>query len=231
MPDFSLILPAAGSSTRFGSPVNKLFQFLAGQPVLLRTLRAFANRPDVSQIVIPCHDRSKIENCVAMLDENSREKVILCKGGDCRAGSVKAGIETSSPKIEWMAVHDAARPLISDEVINRTFQAAQKFGAAGAALPVNLTIKEVSGPQPIKVIRTVPRQNLWAMQTPQIARRADYLKCFANCPIPLAEVTDDMQVLELGNLPVTLVPGDERNLKITSPNDLLIAEMILNSRV
>ena len=127
----------------------------------------------------------------------------------------------------WVAVHDAARPLVSSDVIDRTLSAAVAHGAAAAALPVHLTIKQASGSLPAKVDRTVPRQNLWAMQTPQIGRREDFLKCFAACPIPLADVTDDMQLLELCGLPVWLVEGEERNLKITTPIDLQIAESLL----
>ena len=165
-----------------------------------------------------------MKQCVTLLPEAQQKKITICNGGDCRAGSVRAGIQASSPDIEWIAVHDAARPLISSDVIDRTFSAAVNHGAAAAAMPVHLTIKQATGPLPARVDHTVPRQNLWAMQTPQIARRADFLKCFAGCPIPLADVTDDMQLLELCGLPVWLVEGEERNLKITTPIDLQIAE-------
>jgi len=231
MPDFSVILPAAGSSSRFGGPVSKLFQPLAGLPVLAWTVRAFAARNDVPQIVIPSHDRPAVEQSLQTLPQSQQEKILICPGGDCRAGSVRAGIEASLKDIEWIAVHDAARPLVSSELIDRVLAAAVIHGAAAAAMPAHLTIKQAAGPLPARVQRTIPRRDLWAMQTPQIARRADYLRCFATCPVPLAEVTDDMQLLELQDLPVWLVQGEERNLKITTPTDISLADLWSRSLV
>jgi 2-C-methyl-D-erythritol 4-phosphate cytidylyltransferase len=92
---------------------------------------------------------------------------------------------------------------------------------------VALTIKEAVGPLPARVGRTVPRERLWAMQTPQVAGRAALLRAFENCPIPLAQVTDDVQLIELAGGEVWLVPGEERNLKITTRMDLRVAEMLL----
>src|SRR5258706_402013 len=107
--------------------------------------------------------------------------------------------------------------------------AASTHGAAVPALPVSLTIKQAHGPLPARVEKTIPRENLWAMQTPQIMRRADLLNAFKNCPIPLAQVTDDVQLIELAGGQVWLVAGEERNLKITTPIDLKIAEILLAS--
>jgi 2-C-methyl-D-erythritol 4-phosphate cytidylyltransferase len=228
MVDFSVILPAAGSSTRFGSPVNKLLQDLGGLPVLTRTLLQFAQRADVREIVIATHDRVAALQCVEKLRPALREKIRLCAGGTCRAGSVRAGLEAVANGIEWVAVHDAARPLVSQEVIDRTFSAANQHGAAAAALPVHLTIKQAIGPLPAPVQRTLPREQLWAMQTPQAMRREDLAQAFANCPIPLEQVTDDVQLLELAEKRVWLVPGDERNIKITTQLDLQIARGLLS---
>jgi 2-C-methyl-D-erythritol 4-phosphate cytidylyltransferase len=94
-------------------------------------------------------------------------------------------------------------------------------------MPVSLTIKRATGPLPARVECTVPRQNLWAMQTPQIARRADLLDAYARCPIPLDQVTDDVQLIELAGGQVWLAPGDERNLKITTQMDLIVARMLM----
>jgi 2-C-methyl-D-erythritol 4-phosphate cytidylyltransferase len=131
------------------------------------------------------------------------------------------------PEIQWIAVHDAARPLVSRELIDRTFAAARQYGAAVPAMPVSLTVKQADGPLPAKVQRTLPRHTLWAMQTPQAMRRADLLEAYARCPLPLDQVTDDVQLLEFIQKEVWLIPGEERNLKITSPADLRIAEMLL----
>lgn len=132
-------------------------------------------------------------------------------------------------QVEWVAVHDAARPLISQELIDRTLAAAMEHGSAVPAMPVTLTIKQAAGPLPARVDRTIPRQNLWAMQTPQIARREDLEDAFAKCVLPLEQVTDDVQLLELSGREVWLVSGEERNLKITTPLDLTIAAMLLQN--
>ena len=159
-----------------------------------------------------------------MLREALRsEKVRLCDGGPSRAHSVWNALKRVDAGIEWVAVHDAARPLVSQDLIHRTLAAAVLHGAAVAAMPVHLTIKQATGPLPARVERTIPRQQLWAMQTPQIMRRADLLRAFETCPIALDQVTDDVQLLELGGQEVWLVAGEERNLKITTAMDLKIA--------
>ena len=133
-----------------------------------------------------------------------------------------SGLKMIPDALEWVAVHDAARPLVSQELINRTLAAAIEHGAAVPALPVTLTIKQPP-PLPARVVRTVPRHDLWAMQTPQVMRRRALLDAFDRCPLPLEQVTDDVQLLELIGTEVWLVAGDERNLKITTPTDLIVA--------
>jgi len=117
--------------------------------------------------------------------------------------------------------------LVSQALIDRTFAASIAHGAAVPALPVSLTIKQAAGPLPAKVVRTIPRHDLWAMQTPQTMRRADLQAAFESCPLRLSEITDDAQLLELAGKEVWLVMGEERNLKITTPADRRIAEMHL----
>jgi len=224
---FAVIIPAAGRATRFGAGKSKLFVPLCGQPVLTRTLAAFAGRADVQQIVVATADRDAVGQCVDLLPKSLQLKVHICPGGECRAQSVAAAAGAVSDSIDWVAVHDAARPLVSNELISRAFSAATAHGAAAAAMPVGLTIKQCDGPLPAPVRRTVPRHDLWAMQTPQAMRRRDLLDALAACPIPLADVTDDVQLLELCGKPVWLVEGEQRNIKITTPMDLQIAEALL----
>src|SRR3954468_24925979 len=196
MSQFAVILPAAGSSTRFGG--NKLRHHLGGLPVIARSALAFVGRGDVSLVIMPTRPQvaEKLpDELHPSLAEHGR-KIKLCAGGECRAASVLNALREVPPEIEWVAVHDAARPLVSQRLIDATFAAAVERGAAVPALPVSLTIKQASGPLPAKVQRTVPRRELWAMQTPQVMRRADLLDAFASCPIPLDEVTDDVQLLE-----------------------------------
>jgi 2-C-methyl-D-erythritol 4-phosphate cytidylyltransferase len=221
MPPFAVIIPAAGSSTRFGGPRNKLLEPLAGRPVLARTVDAFLQRADVAQVILP----TGLHGLADLLPPDPR--ILIRPGGESRAHSVQNGLTAITSSVDWVAVHDGARPLLSQDLIDRTLAAAVQHGAAVPALPVSLTIKQATGPLPARVERTVPRQNLWAMQTPQIMRRDALAQAFANCPIPLAQITDDVQLIELAGGQVWLVPGEERNLKITTPTDLKVAESLL----
>ena len=227
MAEFAVILPAAGSSSRYGVR-NKLAEDLGGRPVLLRSIDAFAARADHDvKLILVAADQRMRHWLSPRLHEYDRDLVRLCPGGDCRAASVLAALRQVPEDIEWVAVHDAARPLVSGALIDRTFAAAVEHGAAAAARPVSLTIRESTGPLPSRGGRTIPRQRLCAMQTPQAMRRIDLLEAFAACSLPLEQITDDVQVLELANLPVWLVAGEEANVKITTPLDMALARAVL----
>ncbi len=215
---FALILPAAGRSTRFGGPRNKLLEPLAGVPVIARALAPFLARPDLVAALIPCSDAPGLTDALP-----ADPRLTCCPGGETRAHSVLSALERVPESVEWVAVHDAARPLTSPALIDATLAAARQHGAAVPALPVALTIKQADGPLPARVLRTVPRHALWAMQTPQVMRRADLLDAYARCPVPLEQVTDDVQLLELAGHDVWLVPGEERNLKMTTAVDVHLA--------
>ncbi len=218
MERFAVIIPAAGTSTRFGAGRNKLLESLAGETVLGRTIRAF-DRPDVAGIFV----------ATGIRDFAFQRHVVLCPGGACRAASVLSALEAVPNDIEWVAVHDAARPLVSAGLIDRTFEAAIQYGTAIPAMPVALTVKQAGGPLPAKVQRTLPRHTLWTMQTPQAMRRSDLLDAFRQCAVPLEQITDDAQLLELSGRDVWLIDGEERNLKITTSQDTLVAEALLRS--
>jgi len=220
-PQCAVIIPAAGSSSRFGGPRNKLLETLDGRAVIARTVETFLARSDVARVVLP----TGLSELSTLLRHDPR--ILLCAGGETRAHSVWEGLKNVPESIEWVAVHDGARPLVSQELIDRTLAAAKAYGAAVPALAVALTIKQAHGPLPAMVEKTIPRENLWAMQTPQVARRADLLRAFETCPIPLARVTDDVQLIELAGGHVWLVAGEERNLKITTPLDLKLAHVLL----
>jgi 2-C-methyl-D-erythritol 4-phosphate cytidylyltransferase len=232
MSRFAVIIPAAGSSNRFGS--NKLAAGLGGRTVLQRSLTAFLRRTDVAHVVIATSDFAAAHDALTRAPFSpallANERLNFCPGGASRAHSVANALGVVPKEIDWVAVHDAARPLVSAELIDRTLAAAYEHGAAAPAMAVSYTIKRATGPLPAVVRETVPRQDLWAMQTPQIMRREDLAAAIARCPIPLDQVTDDAQLLELIGKPVWLVPGDETNLKITLPMDLMLAEMLLAER-
>jgi 2-C-methyl-D-erythritol 4-phosphate cytidylyltransferase len=219
MSTFALILPAAGKSTRFGGPRNKVLEFLGDHRVISHAMTPFLARADLAKVIIACADPADL---AATLPPNDR--IEYCTGGPSRAHSVLEALRRVATEVEWVAVHDAARPLISAELIDQTLSAAKRHGAAVPALAVALTIKQATGPLPAPVQRTIPRHALWAMQTPQIMRRIDLLEAFEKCPIPLDQVTDDVQLLELIHKPVWLIPGEEKNLKVTTAIDMVIAK-------
>jgi 2-C-methyl-D-erythritol 4-phosphate cytidylyltransferase len=224
-----IVLPAAGSSSRFGAPRSKLVQDLCGKPVIAHALAVFLARNDVQQVVIAAGDDSDVarEEHPAWRKLLADPRVRRVPGGATRAHSVLQALRAMESAIEWVAVHDAARPLVSQRLIDRTLELAKLHGAAVPALPVALTIKRADAPLPARVQCTVPRHELWAMQTPQIARRGDLLDAFARCPIPLEEVTDDVQLIELADKEVWLAPGEERNLKITTQLDMIVARHLI----
>jgi len=230
MEQFAVLLPAAGRSVRFGGPRSKLLEPLDGMPVIRRAIEAFTIRPDVACIVVAIGvDQSPHE----LLGSNKvgplHPKLRFTPGGANRAESVRRALQQVPADVAWIAVHDAARPLVSQPLIDRIFAAAIEYGAAVPALPVQLTVKQAQGPLPAKVQRTLPRHTLWAMQTPQVMRRTDLLDAYTKCSLPLEEVTDDVQLLELVGHDVWLVAGDEQNIKITTPSDLRLAELLLGS--
>lgn len=222
----SVILPAAGASTRFGA--NKLTADLAGTPVIVHTLGAYLHRDDVEELILATRDRAALESAIARSSDADailhHPKLRWTLGGDSRAHTVQLAAEETNA--DWLAIHDAARPLVTQALIDRVFRAALTHGAAAPALPVQLTIKQARGPLPAPIQRTVPRNELFAMQTPQVMRRTDLLLALSQCPLPLDQITDDVQLLELIELPVLLVEGEERNLKITTPLDLQLAELL-----
>ena len=219
MSKFSLILPAAGKSTRFGGPRNKVLELLGEQRVIAHAMSAFLLREDLAKVIVACADPAEL---TPLLPGDPR--IECCTGGPSRAHSVREALKRVPVDVAWVAVHDAARPLVSTRLIEQTLGAARQYGAAVPALAVTLTIKQADGPLPARVQRTIPRHALWAMQTPQIMRRTDLLDAFEKCPIPLEQVTDDVQLLELAGHAVWLVPGEERNLKVTTAIDMVLAK-------
>ncbi|MGN6726513.1 MAG: IspD/TarI family cytidylyltransferase, partial [Tepidisphaeraceae bacterium] len=247
MPSVAVILPAAGRSVRYGR--DKLAETIAGRSVYARSAGAFLDRlgRDVACVVfvlppgadprtvLPPDLLERVEDALtesadALAESASdakRRTILFAHGGASRAESVLNGVRAVPAEIPFVAVHDAARPLVSATLIERKFAHAIEHGSAIPALPVKLTIKQARGPLPAKVQQTLPRASLWEMQTPQVVRRQDLLSAYAACQVPLEQVTDDAQELETAGLPVWLVPGEEANLKITTPQDLRLAEQLL----
>jgi 2-C-methyl-D-erythritol 4-phosphate cytidylyltransferase len=217
------IVVAGGRSVRFGR--DKILEMLGGKRVIAWPVETFLARTDVACVVVvtPAHDESMERDVKETLPRDSR--IRYTHGGPTRAHSVREGARAVPETVEWLAIHDAARPLISQGLIDRTLETAVAHGAAVPALPVPTTIKEAEG---ARVVRTLPRRALWATQTPQIMRRLALLEAFERCPMPFEQITDDVQLLELMGAEVRLVEGEARNLKLTEPVDLELARLWLN---
>ncbi len=226
MAKFAVILPAAGRSSRFRDQhYKKPFIQLGGRAVWLHSAERFLGRDDVAQVilVISPEDREdfhfKFGSNVAILG------IDVVDGGAERADSVEAGLARVKPEIEFVCVHDAARPCLADQWINEIFQTAQKTDAAIMAIPINGTLKRVGKDK--KIEETVARDQLWEAQTPQVFRRQLLLEAYAKRGD--FQATDDAQLVERIGHPVTIVSGSPINMKITTKQDLRLAEQLLKA--
>ena len=226
MARFGVILVAAGQSSRFrDANYKKPFAPLAGRPVWLHSAEKFTDRDDVKQVVVvvaPEDREAFLEKFGASL---AFMGITLAEGGAERADSVKNGLEKLAPEIDIVAIHDAARPCLATEWIDRVFAAGANTGAAILATPVVSTLKRVG---PDHVIReTVDRTGLWEAQTPQVFSRSLLERAFAAAAGRPA--TDEAGLIEALGHPVTVVPDSPINLKITSREDLRLAEQALKA--
>jgi len=226
MARFGVILVAAGRSSRFqDTNYKKPFAPLAGRPVWLHAAEKFTDRDDVKQVVIvvaPEDREAFLEKFGANL---AFMGIALAEGGAERADSVKAGLEKLGPDIDHVAIHDAARPCIATEWVDRVFATGAKTGAAILATPVVSTLKRVG--QDHVIMETVDRTGLWEAQTPQVFSRPLLEKAFTAAAGKPA--TDEASLVEAIGHAVTVVPGSPINLKITTRDDLRLAEQALKA--
>ena len=213
------IIAAAGESRRMGG-IDKVFVPLGGKPALARVIDTFQKCKLVDQIVVVVNAKN-IEKCRKLVAEERWSKVSdVCAGGRRRQDSVAAGLKLLN--CQWVVIHDGARPLVTKDLIERGLKAAEETGAAIAAIPVTDTIK-VAGDDRI-VLETPPRQNLWAVQTPQVFRVDIIARAYEQTK---GEVTDDASLVEGLGFRVKLYMGSYDNIKITNSDDLALAEVLL----
>ncbi len=226
MPKFAVILPAAGRSTRFKDRhYKKPFVPLANRAVWIHAAERFLNREDVAQVilVISPEDREDFNDKFAANVQILGIQVV--EGGAERADSVGKALARVKPEIEYVCVHDAARPLLASEWIDRVFEAAVRSGAAILAIPVAGTLKRVGANHRIE--ETVSRAGLWEAQTPQVFRRQILLDAYAKRGD--FQATDEASLVERIGQEVTVVQGSPINLKITTQEDLRLAEQALKA--
>lgn len=224
-----LLIPAAGSGRRMGSDRNKLLLSLLGQPVIAWTLQAAQQAESIEWIGIigQPHDWQDFKAVVTEL--NLTKEVQFIQGGSTRQESVYCGLQGLPESADRVLIHDGARCLATPDLFNRCSEVLQTCPGLIAAIPVKDTIKVVN-PDSQLIESTPNRSNLWAAQTPQGFDVAQLRQCHEEGIRQGWEVTDDAALFEQCGLPVKIVPGEETNLKVTTPVDLAIAEFILKQR-
>jgi 2-C-methyl-D-erythritol 4-phosphate cytidylyltransferase len=216
------IIAAAGESRRMNG-IDKIFAPLGGKTALAYVLGAFEKCESVSQIVVVV-SKANVAKCRQLIVEKKYYKPVeVCAGGKRRQDSVVAGL-VKLDKCDWVVIHDGARPLVTRALIEDGLEAAKETGAAVAAVPVTDTIKTAGGDRIVR--QTPPRQNLWAVQTPQVFRVNIISKAYQKAK---SEVTDDASLVEKLGYEVKLYMGAYDNIKITTAKDLLMAEALLQS--
>src|SRR5258708_6568655 len=231
----SAIIVAAGSSERMG--FDKLFALVSGQPVIAHTIAAFENTKCVDEIILVGR-----ADCLAelrkLIGQPSKVKHIV-EGGAERSDSVRAGLEHVDPKCEFVAVHDAARPMITPEKIARVFEVARTSGAATLAEPINDTLKRAdlaavaaSAEEAVDLTikESVDRSGIYGMQTPQVFEKKLLEKAYETVAKKKISVTDEVSAVELLGHKIVLVPNYDFNFKVTYPRDLPLAEFVLKQR-
>lgn len=222
-PYCAAVVPAAGSARRMEG-VDKLFAQLGGKPVLLRTLEALEACPLIDEIVVVT--REEHIPAVGELCRKGSIRKFRCaiRGGTDRAESVERGLGAISPQTELAAIHDGARPFVSQRLLEEVLTTAARTGAAVPAVPVKDTIKEAEDGI---VEQTLDRSRLWAVQTPQVIQADVLIGALKHCREKGITVTDDCSAAETMGMAVTLTKGEYENIKITTPIDLAFGEAIL----
>src|SRR5207245_2449734 len=218
---FGAVIVAAGSGTRMEG-LDKLFTHVAGRPLLAHTLAAFQDCWSVDRIVVVLSERNLERGREVLGDAGFAKVAGLCSGGPRRQDSVACGLKTLGP-VDWVAVHDGGRPLVKPGMINRGLEAAQETGAAVPIVPLVDTVKEVALDG--TVVQTLDRWHLRAAQTPQVFRYELLQRAHREI---IDDVTDDAAMVEMLGVPVKTYEGRRRNIKITTPDDLYMAEAYLH---
>ncbi|MDD2927511.1 MAG: 2-C-methyl-D-erythritol 4-phosphate cytidylyltransferase [Candidatus Omnitrophica bacterium] len=218
----SAIIVAAGKGRRFGHKVSKAVLPLNSRPVIAYSLAVFNAHPQVKEIIVVGNPG----NILALRDIVKREKIAkdikIVPGGKERRDSVAKGLQVVDPKAGFILIHDAARPFITKVLVSSVIKGAQKNGAAIAAVPVKATIKKVQSG--LVVEKTLDRKSLWEIQTPQVFKKGLILKAYKK--FKRLPATDDAMLVERLGAKVKVVLGSSSNIKITTPEDFIIAKGI-----
>ncbi|MEO8046077.1 MAG: 2-C-methyl-D-erythritol 4-phosphate cytidylyltransferase [Nitrospirota bacterium] len=224
------LVPAAGRGLRMGGAIPKQFLSLGGEPLILQSLRTLQAAPGIDQIVlaVPLADVEYCENEIVSRHRLTKVTKVVAGGAE-RQDSVRSALAQVHSETEIVLIHDAVRPFMTLQMIAEVVAAAKKEGAAIIALPMRDTVKQVRTDGTIE--RTVDRTPLWLAQTPQAFRRDWIEAAHKNAHAEGVRATDDAFLVEWLGYPVVVVEGSGENIKVTRPEDMVIGEAILASRV
>ncbi len=225
-----MILVAAGQGSRLGDGPLKQLREIGGVPMVLRALRPFTSHAEVAHVVLVL-PAGVAEQPPAWLAELRGGALTLVPGGEERSDSVAAGLGALPTECRTVLVHDAARPFVERATIDAVIARARDGVGAVAAVPLGDTLKEVDAAEGGRIRRTIPRDGLWRAQTPQGFPRAMLERAYAAAPGERARTTDDAMLVERLGETVCVVPDSNRNLKITTADDLMLAERLASRSV
>lgn len=229
-PDLAVILAGAGEGIRMGALGPKLLIEVGGRPALVRVAETFLALPAVGEMVVtvPTELEADAVRAIAHTANPRGVRVTIIAGGETRQESVGLALDALTGDLPYIAVHDVARVLVDAPLIDRVLNAAREHGAAIPGLPLTDTIKELI-PGDDRIGRSVPREHLVGAQTPQIFSSDILRRAHAHARGARAAATDEAGLAEAIGVPVVVVPGDERNRKLTVPSDLIILNALLRA--
>lgn len=219
------IIVAAGRGERMGPDVDKAFLSLGSKPVLVYSLIAFEKCTDIEEVILVVRkERLEPARCAVQMFGCTKVRKIVA-GGTHRQTSVLNGLAEISDEADLVAVHDGARPCVTSALITETLRSARQYGSGVAAVKITDTVKEVE--KGVIISRTIDRTKLWRVQTPQAFKRELLEKAFAVVRKKKLTVTDEASAVELIHRSVRLVPASSSNIKITTPDDLVLAAALM----
>ena len=224
--DVGVVIVAGGGGTRAGGDELKQFRWVAGKPMLLHSVQTFMARPDVGMVVVVLPQRYAGDP-PPWLFQCDVDRLLVSLGGRTRGESVANGLDDLPDEAQIVLVHDAARPLVGAATIDRVVAAVREGKSVVAALPVVDTLKEVDDEG--RIVRTVPRERLWRAQTPQGFPRQVIVDAHRRAKADRVDATDDAALLERLGVPVHVVRGSERALKVTEPDDFARVDALFAS--
>ena len=223
------VVPAGGTGKRMGAGIPKQFLMLDGVPMMLHALRVLERTPGVTEVILVVPKEERDRALSEVVERYGLKKVLkVVPGGATRQESVHHGLNEVDDDVEIVVVHDAVRPFITEDRIERSIEAARRHGGAIVAVPMKDTPKQ-AGPDRL-IQRTLDRTELWLAQTPQTFRRALVVEAYRTAAMAHVHATDDAALVERLGHKVAIVEGSWENIKITTPEDMILAEAILAAR-